>query len=95
MEKCYEKRSDKNTHDHDRIMLCIMANVQPPIAPIAPPIAPPVFTVRDAMIVCGVNNINLFDGDTPAQRIATDLFGDDFATCMDKGLTELDYEFKT
>jgi hypothetical protein len=43
----------------------------------------PVFTVRNAMIACGVNNEALFDGDTPAQRIAADLFGDDFATCMD------------
>jgi hypothetical protein len=51
--------------------------------------------VRDAMTECGVNNANLFEGETPAQRITTDLFGDEFATCMDKGLTELDYEYKT
>jgi hypothetical protein len=52
--------------------------------------------VCDATITCGVNNVNLFEGDTLArQHIATDLFGDDFATCMDNGLTELDCEFKT
>ena len=55
----------------------------------------PVFTVRDAMIACGVNDVNLFDGDTPAQRIAADLFGDDFDTCMDKSYEELYGEFKT
>jgi hypothetical protein len=47
------------------------------------------------MVVCGVNDEALFDGDTAAQRIATDLFGDDFVTCMDKSFTELDSEFKT
>jgi hypothetical protein len=65
-----------------------------PQAPALPP-APPVFTVRDAMVVCGVNDETLFDGDTAAQRVAADLFGDDFATCMDKSFTELDSEFKT
>jgi hypothetical protein len=59
------------------------------------PLAPPGFTVRDAMVVCGVNDETLFDGDTATQRIAADLFGDDFATCMDKSFTELDSEFKT
>jgi hypothetical protein len=55
----------------------------------------PVFTVRNAMIACGVNDEALFDGDTPAQRIAADLFGDDFSTCMDKSYEELNQEFKT
>jgi hypothetical protein len=56
---------------------------------------PVVFTVYDAMVACGVNDADNFDGETPAVRIATDLFGDDFATCMDKSFTELDSEFKT
>jgi hypothetical protein len=56
---------------------------------------PRAFTVYDAMVACGVNDAALFDGDTPAERIAADLFGDDFATCMDKGFLEIDYEFKT
>jgi hypothetical protein len=50
---------------------------------------PPVFTVHNAMVACGVNDVVLFDGDTPAERIAADLFGDDFATCMDKGFVEI------
>ena len=56
-----------------------MAAVQPQV------VIPPAFTVHDAMVACGVNNAAVFDGDTPAERIAADLFGDDFATCMDKG----------
>jgi hypothetical protein len=61
------------------------------------PAITPVFSVRDAMIACGINDVTLFDGDTPpAQRIAADLFGDNFATCcMDKSFEELDQEFKT
>jgi hypothetical protein len=48
------------------------------------------------MVVCaGVNDVNIFDGDTRAVRIAADLFRDDFSTCMDKGFTELNSEFKT
>ena len=47
------------------------------------------------MIACGVNHINVFVGDTPAFRLATDMFSDDFTTCMDKTFVELDSDFKT
>jgi hypothetical protein len=53
------------------------------------------FTLHDAMVACGVNDTDNFDDDTPARRMATDLFGDDYATCMDKSFAELDDEFKT
>jgi hypothetical protein len=56
---------------------------------------PPTFTVHDAMVACGVNDVAFSDGDMPAERIAANLFGDDFTTCMDKGFVEIDYEFKT
>jgi hypothetical protein len=62
----------------------------PQAIPAIPPV-PPAFTVYDGMVLCGVNDDNEFEGGTPADRIASDLFGDDFATCMDKGFTELDY----
>jgi hypothetical protein len=70
-----------------------MAAVQPQA--VIPP--PPAFTVHDTVVACGVNNVNVnvFDGDTPAKRIAANLFGDDFAAYMDKGFVELDTEFKT
>ena len=47
------------------------------------------------MIACGVNNVDVFLGNTPAFRLATDIFGDDFTTCMDKTFVELDSNFKT
>jgi hypothetical protein len=92
MENCYEIY--KYTHD-ERLFTSntgTMAAINVPV--IIPPIVP-AFTVHDAMISCGINNIDLYDGDTPAERIATDLFGDVYATCTDKSFEELDYEFKT
>ena len=35
---------------------------------------PPVYTVRQAMICCGVNDVDLFEGCTKAQRIAEEIF---------------------
>ena len=36
-----------------------------------------IFNLRNAMITFGVNDVNVFLGDTPAFRLATDIFGDD------------------
>ena len=57
--------------------------------------SPMIYTVREAMRECGVNDNDNFDGKTPAQRLAEDIFSDDFATCMDKTHKELDSDFKT
>ena len=56
---------------------------------------PHIFNLCDAMIACGVNNVDAFLGDTPAFRLATDIFGNDFTTCMDKTFKELDSDFET
>ena len=56
---------------------------------------PHVFNLRDAMIACGVKDIDVFLGDTPAFRLATDILGYDFTTCMDKTFVEHDSNFKT
>ena len=56
---------------------------------------PPNFTVLEAMIACGIDNNALFDGETQAARIASDIFDDTFTTCMDKSFKELDADFKT
>ena len=48
------------------------------------------FTVTNAMVMCKVDNVNLFDGVTQARRIAIEVFDDDFNTCMDKTMDELD-----
>ena len=43
---------------------------------------------------CGVNDTDNFDGKTPAQRLADDIFSNVFAMCMDKEHKELDSDFK-
>ena len=63
-----------------------MANVVAPQAP---------FTVTDAMVLCGVPNQTLFNGSTNAQRIAEDVFDDDFQSTMDKTFQELEDDFKS
>ena len=52
-------------------------------------------TVLDALIVCGVDNVALFLGETQAQRVTDDIFDDAFASCMDITFKELDDHFKT
>ena len=47
------------------------------------------FQVVDAMILCGVNNTDLFNGATQAARIAGEIFDNDHNTVMDKPYTEL------
>ena len=64
------------------------------MAAIAPP-NPPTYTVLEAVIACGVDNNAMFDGNTAAERIATDLFDDSYVTAMDKTWEELDTDFKS
>jgi hypothetical protein len=54
----------------------------------------PPYTVMNAMIISGVDNTILFNGTTKAAHIATDTFDDDFHTCIDKTITELESDFK-
>ena len=60
----------------------------------AVPAAEIVFTVQDAMIACGIDNVTLFDGSPPTTRIATNLFDDDFTACMEKTYKDLDDDLK-
>ena len=53
------------------------------------------FTVLDAMILSGINNGDLFNGLTPAQRMVTEIFDDDFDSCIDKTYKELEEDFKS
>ena len=57
--------------------------------------APPVHAVLDAMIACGVDNNTVFEGDSAAERISTDLFDDSYVSAMDKTWVELDIGFKS
>ena len=52
-------------------------------------------TVLDAMILCGVDNVAMFMGETQAQRIASEIFDDSFESCMDISFKDLDERFKT
>ncbi|CAJ1959254.1 unnamed protein product [Cylindrotheca closterium] len=56
---------------------------------------PPLFTVHDNMVICGINDATLFQGRTQAERIAYEIFSDDFNTTMDVSIDELNDELKT
>lgn len=49
---------------------------------------PPVFTVADAMILCGLNEAD-------AARVAAEVFNDDFTTTMDKSFKDLDKDIQS
>ena len=66
-----------------------MAAQVPPAAPL-----PPTFTVVDAMLTAGVSVVDNFRGSSSAQRIATNIFEDDFNTCMDKTHKDIDDDLK-
>ena len=57
--------------------------------------APPVFTVRDAMIACGIDDDVQWNGQTKAERFAEDVFGNEFAATMDKTMEDLRSDFKS
>ena len=52
-------------------------------------------TVRDALTLCGINNVQLWNGRTKAQRISSNIFGDDFATAKDLDYDDILDDFKT
>ena len=52
-------------------------------------------TVADAMAACGVDHDHLFMDETQTQRLASDIFGDEFSSCLDITFKELDDHFKT
>eukprot|EP00980_Cylindrotheca_fusiformis_P018606 scaffold6163_cov78-Cylindrotheca_fusiformis.AAC.2 len=47
------------------------------------------------MALCGLNDVNQFKGETNAQRIASQVFSDDFASCMDKSFDDLTEDLKS
>ena len=52
-------------------------------------------TVIDGMVACGMDHDALFQDETQAQRLATDIFGNQFSACLDVMFKELDKHFKT
>ena len=50
---------------------------------------PPVFSVADAMLLCGVPNAPAFGGATPAARVANQVFMDSFQTTLSISIKEV------
>jgi hypothetical protein len=73
------------------------------VAPVAPlggqhpamPLPQPQYTVANAIYDCGVTDGALFMMFTKAERIATELFDDDFASCLDKTPNDPDDDLKS
>ena len=55
----------------------------------------PTFTLANDMYDCGIMYAVLFEGDTKASRIATELFDGDFTSCMYKTYVKLDDDLKS
>ena len=55
----------------------------------------PPFTLANAMFNCGIMDAALFDGNTKASRIATELFDDNFTPFMDKTYVRLYDDLKS
>jgi hypothetical protein len=54
-----------------------------------------ILSVVDAMVACGVEHDTLFQNETQAQRLASDIFGNHFSACLDVTFKELEEHFKT
>ena len=55
-----------------------------------------ILTIVDAMVACVVEHDTLFQDETQAQRLASDIFGNHFSACLDvTPFKELDEHFKT
>ena len=52
------------------------------------------YTVREAMANIGIDDNSLWNGQTQAERIAAEVFDDDFNSCMDITSSEIDDSFK-
>ena len=59
------------------------------------PGANPPFTLANAMFDCSITDAVLFDSNTKASRIYTELFDDEFTPCMDKTYVKLDDELNS
>ena len=47
-------------------------------------------TVANETFICGIDIPTLFQGDSQAERISREVFDDDFVSCIDKTVKELD-----
>jgi Reverse transcriptase (RNA-dependent DNA polymerase) len=63
-----------------------------PVPPV--PVAAP-FTIKDALVLCGVDDHTMFQYQTQATRIAEGIFSNSFADCMDKSMKDLKDDFES
>ena len=54
-----------------------------------------IFHVNQTMVACGCDNTISFNGMTVASIISTDIFDDDFKSCIDKSYKKLDEDLKS
>ena len=52
------------------------------------------FTIRNALIACGVNDVTLYDRETDAAQLANEIFDDAFSAYMDNTFEDLDDDLK-
>ena len=69
------------------------APAPPPVHFAAPVVAP--FMVANAMYDCSITDATVFQGISKAARIASEVFDNDFSTCMDKTYSDLDDDLKS
>ncbi|CAJ1955419.1 unnamed protein product [Cylindrotheca closterium] len=55
----------------------------------------PVFTIYDAMILCQIPDTGNFQGQTDAQRMAEELFDNNFGTAMTKSIKQVNMDLAT
>ena len=61
----------------------------------ARPGANPPFTVANVMFICGISSPTIFQGYSQAEQIYGEVFDDDFISCIDNTVKELDDNLKS
>ena len=55
---------------------------------------PQFYTVKDAMVLCGLDDTDQHQGQSQAERFAADIFIDSFDMCLDKTVEEVNDDIK-
>ena len=58
------------------------------------PNLPRFYTVKDAMVLCGLDDTDQHQGRSQAERFASDIFSDAFDMCLDKTVEEVNNDIK-
>ena len=68
---------------------------KPPVQHLARPSANTLFMAGNATYICGINSSTLLQRDSQAERIAGEVFNDEFMSCMDKAVKKLENDLKS